>query len=105
MSLRARLVSGAACLLLTAPSVSASTGDHDPDQDPALAAPVVPPVPVSGNPVPFDRGWLKPFFEHGPAKQAVEQFRAEEWEAAETGFARAVKSAARQRRAPRGDVH
>ncbi|HMF43244.1 MAG TPA: transglycosylase SLT domain-containing protein [Polyangia bacterium] len=92
MSLRVRLVSGAACLLLAAPSVLASTGDHDPDQDQTLAAPAVPPAPITGKPVPFDRGWLKPFFEHGPARQAVEQFRAEEWEAAETGFARAVKS-------------
>jgi len=96
MSLRVRLVSGAACLVIypfvAAPAAFASGGDHDPDQDPAAAAPAAPAAPVTGKPVPFDRGWLKPFFEHGPARQAVEQFRAEDWEGAETGFARAVKS-------------
>ncbi|HEY7376474.1 MAG TPA: transglycosylase SLT domain-containing protein [Polyangia bacterium] len=91
MSLRASLFSGAFCLLLTTPLARASTGDHDPDQDPAGAT-AAPPRPITGKPVAFDRGWLTPFFEHGPAKQAVEQFRAEDWDAAETGFAKAVKS-------------
>src|SRR5947207_11347400 len=96
MSLRACLVSGAACLViclfLAAPSASASGGDHDPDQDATLAAPAAPASPTSGKPVPFDRGWLKPFFEHGAARQAVELFRAEDWEGTETAFARALKS-------------
>src|SRR5436190_9585537 len=97
MSLSIRLALPAACLLvfvLLLPSASASSGDHDPDQDPSTAAPAAAAAsrPAGGKPVPFDRGWLTPFFEHGPARQAVEQFRAEDWEAAETGFARAVRS-------------
>jgi soluble lytic murein transglycosylase len=44
----------------------------------------------------FDRAWLTPFFERGHAQKAVEQFRAEEWAGAETGFARAVKSLPRK---------
>ena len=43
-------------------------------------------------PVPFERAWLEPFFQKGPAKQAVDRFRAEDWAAAETGFAKALKS-------------
>jgi len=99
MSLSVRLVRlAAACLLvfvLLGPSAFASSGDHDPDQDPAAAGPApagAAPRTIGGKAVPFDRGWLTPFFEHGPAKQAVEQFRAEDWDAAETGFARAVRS-------------
>src|SRR5438128_2622997 len=99
MSPRVRLVSGSVsvCLLVilsvAARAAAASGGDHDPDQDATLAASAAGPTrAASGKPVPFDRSWLTPFFEHGPAKQAVEQFRAEDWEGAETGFARAVKS-------------
>ena len=92
MSLRASLVSGAVCLLLAAPRASASGGDHDPDQEANLPATSAPPRAITGKPVPFERAWLTPFFEHGPAKQASEQFRAEDWAQAETGFARAVKS-------------
>jgi TolA-binding protein len=91
MSLRASLVLGAVCLSLTAPAAHASTGDHDPDQE-ASAAPAAGARAVSGKPVRFDRAWLTPFFEHGPAKQAAEQFRGEDWAQAEAGFARAVKS-------------
>ena len=104
MLLRASLVSGAVCLLLAVPPAAASSGDHDPDQDATAAA--GPTRAVTGKPVAFDRGWLTPFFEHGPARQAVEQFRAEDWEAAETGFAKAVKSLPRDgRRAAGGAVH
>src|SRR5262249_10078133 len=45
-----------------------------------------------GKPVPFDRAWLEPFFEHGAAKQAAEKFRADDWDGAEAGFAKALKS-------------
>ena len=77
-------------LLVPASRASASPGDDDDDARGA-ETPVAPARPA-GKPVSFDRGWLEPFFEHGPARQAVEQFRAEDWEAAETGFAKAVKS-------------
>ena len=103
MLLRPSLVSGAVCLLLAVPPAAASSGDHDPDQDTTAAA--GPTRAVTGKPVSFDRGWLTPFFEHGPARQAAEQFRAEDWEAAETGFAKAVKSLPRgggERRAAPG---
>ena len=94
MLLRASLVSIAACILLVGPA-SASSGDHDPDQD---AAPTTTGTPraIKGKPVHFDRAWLTPFFELGHAQKAVEQFRAEEWAGAETGFARAVKSLPRK---------
>ena len=41
--------------------------------------------------IPFDRTWLEPFFKRGPAKQAVENFRAEDWEEAAAGFAKALR--------------
>src|SRR4051794_41696371 len=93
MLLRASVVSGAVCLLLVVPPTAASSGDHDPDQEASAAS--GPTRAVTGKPVAFDRGWLTPFFEHGPARQAVEQFRAEDWDAAETNFAKAVKSLSR----------
>src|SRR3954466_16047552 len=92
MSLRASLVSGAVCLLVSAQHASASSGDHDPDDEATPSASTGANRHVAGKPVPFDRRWLTPFFEHGPAKQAVEQFRSEDWSQAEVGFARAVKS-------------
>jgi soluble lytic murein transglycosylase len=99
MSLRTSLVSGAACLVLAVPYASASSGDHDPDQEasaPAADSKRAGGPGGAGKPVHFDRGWLTPFFEHGPAKQASEQFRAENWDAAETSFAKAVKSLPRE---------
>jgi TolA-binding protein len=94
MSSRARQLCCAAllCLLVVPPrmSASASTGDHDPDKDvPAAAAA---PPRQTGKPVPFQRAWLTPFFQQGRAKQAVEQFRAEDWDAAEASFAKALRS-------------
>src|SRR4051794_28378404 len=94
MLLRASVFSGAVGLLLVVPPAAASSGDHDPDQESASAG-SGPTRAVTGKPVAFDRGWLTPFFEHGPARQAVEQFRAEDWDAAETNFAKAVKSLSR----------
>ena len=91
MLLRASLVFAAFSLLIAAPRASASSGDHDPDQE-ANGPASAPTRAVSGKPVSFDRGWLTPFFEKGPARQAAEQFRAEDWDAAEASFAKAVKS-------------
>jgi len=94
MLLRASLVSIAACILLVGPA-SASSGDHDPDQETAPTTTGTPRA-IKGKPVHFDRAWLTPFFERGHAQKAVEQFRAEEWAGAEAGFARAVKSLPRK---------
>ena len=55
-------------------------------------APAAAPTAHAGKPVPFDRDWLEPFFQHGPAKAAAEKFRGDDWDGAETGFARALKS-------------
>lgn len=60
--------------------------DEDADVSPAPAR------KAGGKPVPFDRDWLQPFFQHGAAKQAVEKFHAEDWDEAESGFVRALKS-------------
>jgi TolA-binding protein len=92
MVLRASLVFAVVCVLLSSGQASASSGDHDPDDDGAGSTSGSKPRAITGKPVHFERGWLTPFFERGQAKQAVEQFRAEEWAAAETAFARAVKS-------------
>jgi soluble lytic murein transglycosylase len=54
--------------------------------------PVAAPTAHAGKPIPFDRDWLEPFFQHGAAKAAAESFRGDDWSAAETGFARALKS-------------
>src|ERR1043165_8519183 len=94
MLLRASLVSAALCVLLSG-SASAASGDHDPDQETAGPAGAGTPRAISGKAVHFDRGWLTPFFQHGQAQKAVEQFPAEEWAGAETGFAKAIKSLAR----------
>ena len=53
---------------------------------------MTPATPAKGKPVPFQRAWLTPFFQQGRAKQAVEQFRAEDWDDAETSFAKALRS-------------
>ncbi len=55
-------------------------------------------------PAKFDPEWIEPFFKSGPARQAAERFRAEDWSAAESGFAKAVKAlpkASPERRAAR----
>ena len=72
MLLRASLVSIAACILL-AGRASASSGDHDPDQEAAGPTTSGTPRAIKGKPVHFDRAWLTPFFEHGHAQKAVER--------------------------------
>jgi soluble lytic murein transglycosylase len=52
----------------------------------------VPPRTVTGKAVDFDKAWLEPYFEKGPAKEGLEKFREEDWAAAETAFAKAVKA-------------
>jgi soluble lytic murein transglycosylase len=61
-------------------------GDEEAD------APAAAPAAHAGKPVPFDRDWLEPFFQHGAAKEAAEKFRGDDWSGAEVGFARALKS-------------
>jgi len=63
-----------------------------------------PDAETAPKPAKFDPDWIEPFFKSGPAKQAAERFRAEDWSAAESGFAKAVKAlpkASPERRAAR----
>jgi soluble lytic murein transglycosylase len=81
------------CLVAATPPpgmVSASAGDHDPDKESVLTAATAP--RATGKPVPFQRSWLTPFFQQGRAKQAVQHFRAEDWDDAETSFAKALRT-------------
>jgi soluble lytic murein transglycosylase len=75
--------------LVAGASLAQPVGDDDAD------VPAVTPAPRAGKPVPFDRDWLEPFFQHGAAKAAAEKFRGDDWSAAEAGFTRALKSLAR----------
>jgi soluble lytic murein transglycosylase len=87
----------AAPLLLTASLATLSLApwgssvSHAQDDDADIA---VEPAPAhaGGKPVPFERAWLDPFFQHGAAKQAAERFHADDWDGAETGFSKALKS-------------
>jgi len=54
--------------------------------------PATAPTAHAGKPVPFDRDWLEPFFQHGAAKAAAEKFRSDDWSGAEAGFSHALKS-------------
>ncbi|HSS38806.1 MAG TPA: transglycosylase SLT domain-containing protein, partial [Polyangia bacterium] len=74
-------------LALGGAGAHASPGDDDGDREDAPS-----PTRTNAKPVAFERAWLDPFFQKGPAKQAVERFRAEDWSGAEAGFARALKS-------------
>jgi soluble lytic murein transglycosylase len=60
--------------------------------DEVAAAPTARPRPHAARPVRFDRDWLEPFFKNKPARQAAEAFRQSDWDAAEAGFAKAVKA-------------
>jgi soluble lytic murein transglycosylase len=89
---------------------SARGDDDDSDVRPAPgASPSPSPSPstaasTAAKPTPFDPTWIEPFFKGGAGKQAVEHFRAEEWDAAAAGFSRAVKALPRasvERRAAR----
>jgi soluble lytic murein transglycosylase len=86
-----RLPSIAATLALAfSLTASAARAEDEPDLPPT-EGPVAAPAHPAGKPVPFDRAWLEPFFKTGPAKQAVEKYRAEDWGPAEAGFARALR--------------
>ena len=90
MSLSRRSPIAAATLSLALAGVSfAQPAGSDDDEAPAVEAP---PAHPAGKPVPFDHAWLEPFFQHGAAKQAAEKFRADDWDGAEAGFTRALKS-------------
>jgi soluble lytic murein transglycosylase len=82
----------AATLLLALAGVSFAQPVGDDDEAPAVEAA---PPHAAGKPIPFDRDWLEPFFQHGPAKQAAEKFRGDDWSGAEAGFSKALKSLAR----------
>ena len=72
---------------LALPSLAQPVGADD-EADASAPAPTA----HAGKPVPFDRDWLEPFFQHGAAKAAAESFRSDDWSGAETGFTRALKS-------------
>jgi len=75
----------------------ASPGDDDEEARTADApSPPAPARPAAAKPVAFDRDWLEPFFKKGAAKAAVDHFRGEEWDDAEKGFSRALKSLAKK---------
>jgi soluble lytic murein transglycosylase len=88
LSRRSPLVAATLSLALAGVSFAQPVGSDD-----EVEVPAEPPAPrAAGKPVPFDRAWLEPFFQHGAAKQAAERFRADDWSAAEASFARALKS-------------
>ncbi|HEY6475734.1 MAG TPA: tetratricopeptide repeat protein, partial [Polyangia bacterium] len=87
ISRRSSIAAATLSLALAGGSLAQPVGDDD--EAPAVEAG---PPRTAGKPVPFERAWLEPFFQHGPAKQAAEKFRGEDWEAAETGFSKALKS-------------
>jgi soluble lytic murein transglycosylase len=69
-----------------APAQPANEEEADlPAPEPAAAHP-------AAKPVPFEKAWLEPFFQHGAARQAAEKFHADDWDGAEAGFAKALKS-------------
>jgi soluble lytic murein transglycosylase len=53
-----------------------------------------PPAPraLGGKPVEFEKEWLEPYFQKGPAKTGSDEFREEDWEGAEKEFTKAVKA-------------
>jgi soluble lytic murein transglycosylase len=87
------LIVPAAAFLLSAATARAAQKDDDDDD---VAAPAAPSPRASGKPVAFDKAWLEPFFKSGPAKRAVDLFRAEDWTAAAMAFAKAMKSLPRE---------
>jgi soluble lytic murein transglycosylase len=68
-----------------------AAGAEDDTDLPPTEGPVAPPAPATGKSVPFNRAWLEPFFKSGPAKQAIEKYRGEDWAGAEAGFSRAIR--------------
>jgi len=72
-----------AITLATTSAVASSRHAKAQDNDAADKAP---------KPAKFDPEWIEPFFKSGPAKKAVERYRAEDWSEAETGFAKAVRA-------------
>ena len=72
-----------------------SVGPRALGQDEDIEPLVGPPPPVTqpaGKPVAFDEAWLEPFFTKGPGKLGVDAVREENWAAAESAFAKAVKA-------------
>jgi soluble lytic murein transglycosylase len=64
-------------------------GQDEEASDEPVAAPA---ARATGAPVAFDKAWLEPYFADGPAKVGLEEFRQENWAAAEAAFAKAVKA-------------
>jgi soluble lytic murein transglycosylase len=89
---RSPLAAALLSLTLILESGGGSVSHAQPVDDEAEVPAEPAPPHAAGKPAPFDRAWLQPFFQHGAAKQAAERFRADDWDAAETGFVRALKS-------------
>jgi soluble lytic murein transglycosylase len=83
---------GPATLALAIALATSPAGAQDDGDAAAIEGPAAPPARAAGKPVPFERAWLEPFFKSGPAKQAVEKYRADDWVAAEAGFSRALRA-------------
>ena len=89
MPLARWLLVPAATLFLSAATARAAEKEDDDDDAAASGPPATRPV---GKAIAFDKSWLDPFFKSGAAKRAVDLFRAEDWAAAATAFAKAQKA-------------
>ena len=87
---------GPAALALAIALATSPAGAQDDGDTAAVEGPAARPARAAGKPVPFEREWLEPFFKSGPAKQAVEKYRADDWVAAEAGFSRALRALTRR---------
>ena len=87
-------IAAATVAFAAAATLSAQPASPQPIADDDADVPVAegPPAGANRKPVPFEKAWLEPYFQHGAAKQAVEWFRGEDWAGAEGGFVRAIKA-------------
>jgi soluble lytic murein transglycosylase len=86
---RPRVISAVALSI----SLFAGHGAIGQDEGPVdeVAGPAAPRA-MGGKPVEFDKAWLEPYFQKGPAKDGLDAFRAEDWEGAEKALLKAVKA-------------
>ncbi|HET6279587.1 MAG TPA: transglycosylase SLT domain-containing protein [Polyangia bacterium] len=78
-------------LSVVVPGVPAPAWGQEDDDKGNDEAPPPPRSRARGKLVAFDQQWLEPFFKSEKAKRAAEKFREEDWDAAEAGFAKALK--------------
>jgi soluble lytic murein transglycosylase len=87
------VIAGAVWAAVAGTPLRAQDDDEKVVEEPAGGAPQV--TRGAGKAVAFDATWLDPFFKTGAAKQGLDRFREEDWAAAETAFAKAVRGLAR----------